>query len=154
MTDFKYNSPSPDNPGRLHVPNREARGLIEFAIDTARSYEDATSNDEEIWRIDDWYEKQFYDGMIIDIAELAPDVASRRFWCRAFFDVARRVFRRELGNREVSFWHIRYICNAVIVGRMLLQAARDIDPKWEGPMPLDWADEAAWYGQQTGGNRG
>jgi hypothetical protein len=130
MTDFKYNAPSPYNSGHLHVPNRVARGLIEFAIDTARSYEDATSNPEETRRITDWYEEQFFDGMLIDIAELFPDIASRRFWCRAFFDAARRVFRRELGNQDVSFWQTEYICNAVIVGRLLLQAAEDIEPKW------------------------
>ena len=109
MTDFEYNSHSPYNPGHLHIPNREARGIIEFAIDTARSYGEATSKAEEVQRIAEWYEEQFFDGMGIDVAELFPDVASRRFWCRVFFDVARRVFRRELGNRDVSFWQTKYL---------------------------------------------
>jgi hypothetical protein len=34
---------------------------------------------------------------------------------------------------------------------MLLQAAKDIDPKWEGPVPLDWADADAYEQQRTGG---
>ena len=147
MTDFEYNSPSLYNPGHLRIQNREARGLIEFAIDTARSYEVAASDDAEIRRVSDWYEAEFWDGMQVNFAELFPDIASRRFWCRAFFDTARRVFRRELGNRDVSFWQARYLCNAGILGRMLLQAAKDIDPEWTGPMPLDWADEAAWHEQ-------
>lgn len=146
MTDFEYNSSSPYNPGHLHVQNREARGLIEFAIETAQSYEEAASNAEEIRRIADWYGGQFWDGMGIDVAELFPDIVARRFWCRVFFDLARRVFRREMGNRDVNFWQTKYICNAIIVGRMLLQAAKDIDPKWKGPMPLDWADEAEHRG--------
>jgi hypothetical protein len=154
MTDFKYHSPSPYNPGHLHVQNREARGLIEFAIDTARAYEEASSDAGEIRRISAWYENQFWDGMGVDVAELFPDIASRRFWCRVFFDVARRVFRRELGNRDVCFWQANYIGNAVIVGRMLLQAAKDVDPKWEGPVPLDWADEAAWSNQQQARGNG
>lgn len=145
MTDFEYDSPSPYNPGCLHIQNREARGLIEFAIDTARSYGEAASDAGEIKRISDWYGDQFWDGMAIDVATLFPDIGSRRFWCRVFFDLARRVFRRELGNSDVSFWQAKYIGNAVIVGRMLLQAAKDLDAKWEGPMPMDWADEVAWY---------
>jgi hypothetical protein len=152
MTDFEYNSLSPYNPGHLHVQNREARGLIKFAIDTARSYEDATNNAELIRYIDYLYYDYNCYLMDINVAELFPDITSRRFWCRVFFDVARRVFRRELGNRDASFWQTKYICNAVVVGRMLLQAAKDINPKWEGPVPLDWADEEAWYERcQTGG---
>ena len=85
MTDFDYNSPSLYNPGHLRIQNREARGLIEFAIDTARSWDVVASDDAEIRRVSDWYQAEFWDGMQVDFAELIPDIASRRFWCRAFF---------------------------------------------------------------------
>lgn len=87
--------------------------------------------------------------MGIDLGELFPNIESRRFWCRVFFDVARRIFRRELGNRDVGFWQTSCICDAITIGRMLLQAAKDIEPKWKGPIAMDWADEAAWYEQNA-----
>src|SRR4051812_41323477 len=91
MTDFEYRSPSPYNPGHLHVQNRKARGLIEFPLDVARTYGGAAANAGEVARVAAWYAAEFFDGMIIDLAALFPDAPARRFWCRAFFDVATRV---------------------------------------------------------------
>ena len=45
------------------------------------------SNSPEIERVSDWYNKAFWDGMIVEIERLFPSLESRRFWERVFRDV-------------------------------------------------------------------
>ncbi len=150
MTDFEYESLSPYNPRSLHVQNRQARALIEFALETARRYVPSESEPAEIERIANWYGTQFWDGMTINLAELFPSADSRRFWCRVFFDAAHHVLHNNLAKPESRFLHTRCICDLIVIGRMLQVAQREMDPEWKGLLPIDWRDEVTYDAAQSG----
>lgn len=140
MTDFTCNAVAPDNPRTLHVQNRRARALIELAIETARRYEPSDSDSSEIDSLTTWYETRFWDGIVIDLEELLPSASSRRFWCRVFFDAAHHVLHNRLGNPDARCRHADLICDFVIIARMLLAAAKRLEPEWTGPKPIDWRE--------------
>jgi hypothetical protein len=151
MTNFQYNSPSPYNPRFLRVQNRRARTMFEFSIATARLIAAGEDEAKELQRVANWYEKQFFDGMVVEIAVLFPSQLSRRFWCRAFLDAASDVVQGKLGNQSLHFWKARCVCDLSLVGRMLLEAAKELEPVWQGPLPRDFADEQTWNERPPGG---
>ncbi len=125
--------------------------MIGFALDTARRYDAAESEPAEIERITTWYDNQFCDGMIIDVAEVFPTAVSRRFWCRVFFDAAHHVVHGSLANPDARFLHAGCICDLVTVARILFGALRDLELEWTGPSPIDWREEEAYNARMSGG---
>ena len=55
---------------------------------------------------------------------------SKKFWERIFYDVARKIFLRQLGNQEIDSWQASAIGDAYLIFRMLTHAIRDEEPNW------------------------
>jgi hypothetical protein len=75
-------------------------------------------------------DETFWPGRDMDIEEDFPDVGERKFWSQAFFDTARDIFDRSVGNHEYSFWQAQSIWQAYGVGVLFEESVRDFEPNW------------------------
>lgn len=113
----------------LWVSNQRLSSLIAFALkvggETARS--DAERGWVEALR---QFEEQAWPGIGFDLDERFPGIEQKKFWARVYHDVARRIFLRQLGNHEVTFWQSSTIGDAYVVARMLTQAVQEVENAW------------------------
>ena len=119
------------------VSNGRFSSLIEFGIQVAD--ETARSEEERRWierfRV---FKERAFAGIGLDLNEQFPEVNEKRFWARVYFDVARRIFLRQLGNQEITSWQSSAIGDAYVIARMLCRLLREAGEK---PWPLDTEDE-------------
>jgi hypothetical protein len=113
----------------LWVANRRLTGLMAFALQVGG--EAARSDSERGWvgnlrRFDE----QAWPGIGFDLDERFPNVEEKKFWARVFHDVARRIFLRQLGNQEVTFWQSSAIGDAYVIARMLTRAVQEVENAW------------------------
>ena len=115
----------------LWISNMGFRTVFDFAIEVGRK---TVCSPEQINFVDELErqsEEVFYSGIHVDLAEQFPDLAEKKFWCRVFFDTARAVFMREIGNQEIDFWQTDKIYLLQYVARMLLKAVEDaMNARW------------------------
>jgi hypothetical protein len=83
------------------VSNGRFSSLMEFGLQVAD--ETARSEEERRWierfRV---FKERAFAGIGLDLNDQFPEVNEKRFWARVYFDVARRIFLRQLGNQEIS----------------------------------------------------
>ena len=112
----------------LWVSNQRFRTLIEFALDvgekSARSLEEVAF----VRLLADDDETALFNGCSFNLDERFQGVAAKKFWAAVFFDVARRIFLRQVGNQDIDSWQPSVICDAHLVGRMLDRAVREQEP--------------------------
>lgn len=112
----------------LFVSNQRLDTLFAFALQVG----DATAASEE----EKWVAKfresrvQDFNGSDYDLDERFPEIAEKKFWARVFGDVARRIFLRQLGNHEITFWQTSAIADSRLIARMLTRAVRASEPGW------------------------
>ena len=129
----------------LWVSNRRLGSLVSFALEVAA--DDATTDDEKSYvaKLKNWDDKEHYPGCGFDLHERFPTVGEKKFWSRCFFNVARRIFRREIGNQDIEFWQSGAIGDAYVAARMLTSAVqRETDTSWH-PDSKDKADAQEYY---------
>lgn len=117
--------------------NMQFAGLVDFAIEHA----ERSIAEQDLPIVDRMktLREVCWPGRGIDIAEDIPLIDDRKFWCEQFFDVARAIFDRSIGDHTHSFWQAGYIHRAMGVAYLLQQAVRTVDEKWT-PDCLDYRE--------------
>lgn len=113
----------------LWVSNLRLFSLISFAVELGG--EAAQSEEERGWveRLRRFGEEAF-PGIGFDLAERFPGLQEKKFWARIFSDIARRIFLRQLGEHDQSFWQASAIGDSYVVARMLTGAVQEVEPAW------------------------
>jgi len=127
----------------LWVSNQRLSLLIAFALQIA---EGTACTDEERGWVEKlrWFEDQAWPGVGFDLDERFPTVDEKKFWARVFHDVARRIFLRQLGNHEATFWQSSAIGAAYVTARMLTRAVQEVENSWR-PDTEDTSEGDAYY---------
>jgi hypothetical protein len=112
------------------VANRRLSTLIAFALEVGKRTVGSQEEIEFVQRLRQENHEVLFPGCGFDLEERFPSVTAKKFWARVFFDVARDVFLRRLGNHEIDFWQASAICDAVLVARLLTCAVREAEPQW------------------------
>lgn len=106
----------------LWVANRRLGALVTFALQVGA---ELASTDEErsfVAKLQSWNETEHWPGCGFDLNERFPALSEKKFWAKCFFDVARQIFRRQIGNQEIEFWQSGTIGDAYVTARMLCSA--------------------------------
>lgn len=113
----------------LWVSNQRLASLLSFALVVGS--ETAGLDAERGW-VEKLrhFEEQAWPGIGFDLNEQFPDIEEKKFWTRVFIDVARRIFLRQLGNQEVTFWQSSAIGDAYVTARMLMRAVQESEIAW------------------------
>ena len=112
------------------VANRRLSTLIAFALEVGQKRAAPPEETEFVACLRREDEELLFPGCSFDLAERFPTLASKKFSARIFFDVARRIFLRQLGNQEIDTWQASAIGDAYLIARMLTHAIRDVEPYW------------------------
>lgn len=124
------------------VSNHRFASLLEFAAEVGGH---AARDDVERGYVRTLlaFHQQGFPGIDLDLAAQFPTLAEKKFWAGVFFDVARLVFLRKLGNQKVTSWQATLIGDAYIIARMLTRAVQLDELAWH-PDTGDAAEAAAW----------
>ena len=109
----------------LNVANRRLRSLVVFALQVGV---DLARTDEErgyVTKLETWNEYEHWPGCDFDLDERFPTLSEKKFWAGCFYTVARRIFRRELGNHDIQTWQHSAIGDAYVTARMLVRAVQE-----------------------------
>ena len=129
----------------LWVSNRRLSSLIAFALEVAATDATTDAEKEYVNKLKDWDEKEHWPGCGFDLHERFPTVDEKKFWSRCFFNVARRIFRREIGNQDIQFWQCGAMGDAYITARLLTGAVqKETGTSWH-PDTEDSADAQEYY---------
>lgn len=125
----------------LWVSNQRLGNQIDFAIEVAT--QQGASNSELVERLRKFRDEEYFPGCSFDLAVRFPKLEERKFWAVCFHDTARRIFLRQLGSHDVSFWQASAIGDAYVVARMLTRSVQETEPGWH-PATEDGADAEAY----------
>ncbi len=112
------------------VANRRLSTLIAFALEVGQQKAATREETELVACLRKEEHETLFPGCSFDLSERFPTLASKKFWARIFYDVARRIFLRQLGNQEIDCWQASAIGDAYLIARMLTHAIRDEEPNW------------------------
>jgi hypothetical protein len=127
----------------FHVSNQRFGSLINFALEIGgRS---AVTEAEKSY-VSTLREKSdaFYPGYDLAIEQEFPMRDERKFWARVFFDLAHLIFRREIGNQEITFWQASAVGDACLLGRMITRSVQEEEQAWH-PQTLASVEADAFY---------
>lgn len=110
----------------LCVANRRLDTLIEFALQVGAERQMGSEFVAKLQRFRD----EAFPGINFDLKERFPTLEEQKFWATCFFDVAQRIFLRQLGNQDVDTWQAGAITDAHTIARELLSQVRAADPNW------------------------
>lgn len=129
----------------LWIANRRLGSLITFVLQVASDAATTEQELEYVAKLKLWDEKDHWPGCGFDLQERFPTVDEKKFWSRCFFDVARRIFRREIGNQDIQFWQCGVIGDAYVTARMLTSSIqKETATSWH-PDTEDDADAQEYY---------
>lgn len=129
----------------LWVANQRLSSLITFVLEVANDTAATDAEREYVAKLKHWDKTGHWPGCGFDLHERFPSVGEKQFWSRCFFDVARRVFRREIGNQEVQFWQCSAIGDAYVTARMLTSAVQNASGTSWYPDREDSRDAQEYY---------
>jgi hypothetical protein len=113
----------------LWVSNQRLSALVAFGLQVGG--ETAGSDEEREWvKKLRQFEEQAWPGIAFDLNERFPSVEEKKFWARVYHDVARRIFLRQLGSHEVTYWQSSAIGDAYVIARMLTRAVQEVENAW------------------------
>lgn len=129
----------------LWVANQRLSSLITFVLGVGSDIAATDQEREYVARLKKWDDEQHYPGCGFDLHERFPTIEEKKFWSRCFLTVARRIFRREVGNQDIHFWQCSAIADAYITARMMTNAVRkETDTPW-CPDTEDAAEAQEYY---------
>ncbi len=113
----------------LWVSNQRLRALLTFALQVGS--ERANSDTERHWvgKLKQ-FDEEAWPGIGFDLDEQFPGIEAKKFWATVFRDVARRIFLRQFGSQDVTYWQGSAIGGAYIIGRMLTRAVHEAGVAW------------------------
>jgi hypothetical protein len=113
----------------LYVSNKRLSTLIAFALQVGD--ETAHSDAERDWVKNLLrFEEGVWPGIEFDLDKQFPDVEEKKFWARVYVDVSHRIFLRQLGNHDVTFWQSSAIGDAYVIARLLTRAVQEAVGVW------------------------
>jgi hypothetical protein len=122
----------------VQLNNMQFARLIDFSIQVA----ERTTQPEDcvfVERMKRLNSEEFWPGRGFDIAADFPATDEQKFWCRVFFDTARSIVDRRVGNHEHSFWQAQAIHQAYGTALLFQQVVREANPDWRAPS-LDYLE--------------
>jgi hypothetical protein len=129
----------------LWVANWRLSSLIAFVLEVASDAATTEHEKEYVAKLKNWDEKEHWPGCGFDLHERFPTVDEKKFWSSCFFNMARRIFRREIGNQDIQFWQCGAIGDAYVTARMLTSAIqKETGTSWH-PDTEDAADAQEYY---------
>lgn len=113
----------------FYVSNQRFYSLIEFGLEVG---EKTATTDEERSFVSDLRKRSdaFYPGYDFAIERELPLLSERKFWARVFFDLAHLIFRRDVGNQDVTFWQYSAVGDAYLLGRVLTRSVQEEEQAW------------------------
>jgi len=129
----------------IWMANRNFSGMVDFLLVIAP--ETATTPEERIL-IERFREatKAFFPGYSFKIEREFSSLEERKFWCRCFYNLARAIFLRKVGNQENDFWQSIAIGEAFVVARFLTESVREMERNWS-PTTDDSLRAEEFYGK-------
>jgi hypothetical protein len=113
----------------LDVSNQRLSTLIAFALQLGGETARLDAEREWVEKLRQ-FEEEAWPGIGFDLDKRFPSVEEKKFWARVFDDVARRIFLRQLGNHDVTFWQSSAIGDAYVISRMLTRAVQEVELAW------------------------
>jgi hypothetical protein len=111
------------------VANRRFRSLMAFGLEVGEALA-VTDSEKEMVRDLLEKEKEFYGGYNFDLLLEFPSVEQNKFWVKVYYEVARRVFLRTIGNQDVDYWQSSLIGDCWFLIRMMMESVHDKEPDW------------------------
>ncbi len=113
----------------FYVSNMRFSSLIDFALEVGQR---SAETDVERTYVSKLKEESnaFYPGYDFAIEREFPSRDERKFWARVFFDLAYLIFRREIGNQNVTFWQYSTVGDAYLFGRMITRSVQEEEQAW------------------------
>jgi hypothetical protein len=109
----------------FYVSNRMFFRLIELGLDVGHT-------DEEKAYVSGLRERNasFYPGYDLVIEREFQSREERKFWALVFFDLAYLIFRREIGQHDVTFWQYSTVGDAYLLARMITRSVQEEKAAW------------------------
>lgn len=121
----------------VRVNNRIFGNLVAWSIEVGRNTACNAEESAEVERIATMEANhELWNGRGFDLDADFPTTAQRELWARIYLDVARGIFKHELGCHDQDYWQAQYIWAAYSVGRLFRDAAQR-DGKHFIPASLD-----------------
>lgn len=113
----------------FYVSNQRFYTLIEFGLEVG---ERAAQTEAERSYVSELRERSagFWLGYDLAIESEFPSQDERQFWACVYFDVAYLIFRREIGNHDVTFWQYSAIGDAYLMARMITRSVQEEELAW------------------------
>jgi len=113
----------------FYVSNQRFSSLIEFGLEVAEKAAETDAKRSYVAKLRERF-AGFYPGYDLAIEREFPSRDERKFWARVFFDLAHLIFRREVGNHEVTFWQYSAVGDAYLLGRMITRSVQEEELGW------------------------
>jgi len=113
----------------FHVSNQRFHSLIEFGLEAAQRTAESDTERSFISALKQRSDA-FYPGYDFAIERESPSRDERKFWARVFYDLAHLIFRREIGNHDVTFWQYSAVGDAYLLGRMITRSVQEEEQTW------------------------
>jgi hypothetical protein len=131
----------------LGVSNQRFSAMLAFAIQIGSEQASCEEERRHVDRLRE-FEDRAWPGIRFDLDERFPDIAEKKFWAAVFHDLARRIFLRQIGNHETTFWQSSAIGDAYVVARMLTGAVQAVELAWH-PETENSREGNLFYSRQT-----
>ena len=129
----------------LWVSNQRLRTLVEFVVEVGRDVKSTPAESEFVDRLENWITSEYWAGQSFDLEERFPSIEEKKFWAKCFFDLARKIFLREIGNNQVHFWQAGAIGESYMTGRLICHAVQKQTGQSWYPDTEDGKSAEAYY---------
>jgi hypothetical protein len=113
----------------FYVSNRMFFRLIELGLDVGQK---VAGTDEGKAYVSGLRERSasFYPGYDLVVEREFQSREERKFWARVYFDLVYLIFRREIGQHDVTFWQHSTIGDAYLLARMITRSVQEEEVAW------------------------
>jgi hypothetical protein len=127
----------------FYVSNQRFRSLIEFGLEVGQRCAETEVERSYVSGLRG-RSSAFFPGYDLAIEQEFPLRDERKFWARVFFDLAHLIFRREIGNQDITFWQYSAVGDAYLLGRMITRSVQEEETGWH-PKTLASVEADAFF---------
>ena len=127
----------------IYVSNQRFGTLIELALEVGQKTAESDTDRAFVACLREKNES-FFPGFDFAMETEFPSLEERKFWARVFYDLSYKIFRREIGNQDVSFWQYSAIGDAYLIGRILTKSVQEQELAWH-PRTLATLESEIFY---------
>ncbi len=113
----------------LWVSSARLSALVSFALDVGTARASTADRKAAIASLRQ-FESSMWPGIDFDLEARFATTEEKKFWAGVFFDVARRIFLRQIGDHDSTSWQSGAIGDAYIVARILTRAVQQQELGW------------------------